>query len=140
MEAPQGTKNMGSWTASVFTEEQQERLGVTEDGRPKPNPAAVPPMHARGIMGGRAGIGPAWTRGEIERPAGEQDMGGWTAAVYTAEQQARLGVDKDGNKVVGKVTTKHCLYRPYMLLWLTHYLWWTPAHPVPLSSLKPEPT
>ena len=57
-------------------------------------------------------IGPAWTRGEIEKPAGTKDMGGWTAGattsvppasmleslrlspshqVYTAEQQARLG-------------------------------------------------
>ncbi len=45
-------------------------------------------------------IGPAWTRGEIERPQGEEDMGTWTAAVYTAEQQARLGVDKHGHKTV----------------------------------------
>ena len=94
MEAPAGTKNMGTWTASVFTPEQQERLNVTEDGRPRPHPAAVPPMHMRG---GLRGIGPAWTRGEIEAPAGEQDMGGWIAAVYTAEQQERLGVDKEGN-------------------------------------------
>lgn len=41
--------------------------------------------------------GPAWTRGEMEAPAGEKDMGGWVAAVYTAEQQARLGVEEDGS-------------------------------------------
>ena len=66
-------------------------------------------------------IGPAWTRGEIEKPAGTKDMGGYKAAashlafnfdvntailvhfmmslliaswcykVYTSEQQERLG-------------------------------------------------
>ena len=41
-------------------------------------------------------LGPAWTRGELEVPAGEKDMGGSTAAVYTEEQQARLGVCEDG--------------------------------------------
>ena len=58
-----------------------------------PPPAAAPRCGANG-----AGIGPAWTRGEIERPAGSKDMGGWTAAVYTPEQQARLGVDEVGDK------------------------------------------
>ena len=42
---------------------------------------------------------PAWTRGEIEPPAGEKDMGGSIAGVYTEEQQARLGVDEGGDKV-----------------------------------------
>ena len=41
-------------------------------------------------------LGPAWTRGEMERPAGQRNMGTWTAAVYTAEQQRRLGVDEMG--------------------------------------------
>ena len=41
-------------------------------------------------------MGPAWTRGEIEAPGGEKDMGGWRAAVYTPEQQARLGVTESG--------------------------------------------
>ena len=34
-------------------------------------------------------IAPAHTRGEIEPPAGEKDMGRSIAAVYTAEQQLR---------------------------------------------------
>lgn len=42
-------------------------------------------------------IGPAWTRGEIEKPADRRDMGGWIKAVYSAEQQQRLGVDEEGN-------------------------------------------
>ncbi len=44
-----------------------------------------------------ARVGPAWTSDTaIERPAGEKDMGGWAASVYTPEQQARLGVDEFG--------------------------------------------
>ena len=50
------------------------------------------------FVGGPATIGPAWTRGEMERPAGEKSMGTWTAAVYTPEQQQRLGVDEMGNQ------------------------------------------
>lgn len=41
-------------------------------------------------------MGPAWTRGEIEAPAGEKDMGDWYSAVYTREQQSRLGVAESG--------------------------------------------
>ena len=41
--------------------------------------------------------GPAWTRGAMEAPAGEKDMGGWVQAVYTSEQQRRLGVNEDGS-------------------------------------------
>eukprot|EP00931_Biecheleriopsis_adriatica_P089456 TRINITY_DN6357_c1_g1_i1.p1 TRINITY_DN6357_c1_g1~~TRINITY_DN6357_c1_g1_i1.p1 ORF type:complete len:367 (-),score=103.50 TRINITY_DN6357_c1_g1_i1:191-1291(-) len=44
-------------------------------------------------------IGPAWTRGEIEKPAGTVNMGSWTKLVYTDEQQQRLGVDEAGKKV-----------------------------------------
>ena len=49
---------------------------------------------------GGAGVGPAWTRGEIERPQGEKDVGGSTVSFYTQEQQQRLGVDEQGNTVV----------------------------------------
>ena len=48
-------------------------------------------------------IGPAWTRGEIEAPAGTKDMGTWTAAVYTKEQQERLGVNEMGEKIPTKL-------------------------------------
>lgn len=49
------------------------------------------------IVGGNQGLGPPWTQDDnIEPPAGEQDMGGWFVAVYTPEQQARLGVDENG--------------------------------------------
>jgi len=51
------------------------------------------------MLGGKKGLGPAWTRGEIEKPAGEENMGTWTEYRYTPEQQARLGVDKFGQPV-----------------------------------------
>ena len=94
LEAPAGEKDMGGWIAAAYTAEQQARLGVDEQGNPAPKPAA------RTMVGGGAGsIGPAWTRGGMEAPAGEKNMGSWTAAVYTAEQQARLGVDEQGAAV-----------------------------------------
>ena len=42
---------------------------------------------------------PAWVTGDIEPPAGEKNMGTWVSAVYTPEQQKRLGVDENGQKV-----------------------------------------
>eukprot|EP00239_Pterosperma_sp_CCMP1384_P008171 CAMPEP_0197845036 /NCGR_PEP_ID=MMETSP1438-20131217/1990_1 /TAXON_ID=1461541 /ORGANISM="Pterosperma sp., Strain CCMP1384" /LENGTH=350 /DNA_ID=CAMNT_0043456121 /DNA_START=206 /DNA_END=1258 /DNA_ORIENTATION=- len=52
-----------------------------------------------GLVGGNAATGPSWTQGDMEPPQGEKDMGGWTAAVYTEEQQTRLGVTETGEKV-----------------------------------------
>ena len=43
-----------------------------------------------------AAVGPAWTRGEIEKPLGKENQGTYTTSVYTAEQQERLHVDKLG--------------------------------------------
>lgn len=45
------------------------------------------------------GIGPAWTRGLIEKPQGEKSMGSYTVLEYTQEQQERLGVDANGDSV-----------------------------------------
>ena len=59
---------------------------------------AIPPTIQMATVGGTGGLGPAWTRGDIEAPAGEKDMGTWTAAVYTPEQQERLNVDEQGKK------------------------------------------
>merc|ERR1719499_2755220 len=88
VEKPAGTKDMGDYTISVYTPEQQERLNVNELGEPSQN----------NNIGGLAGTGPSWTYdASLEAPAGEKDMGGWTKAVYTPEQQERLGVDEDGN-------------------------------------------
>jgi hypothetical protein len=82
-EAPTGRKNMGSWEMAVYTEEQQNRLGVDEKGAPYR------------LVDGPL-IKPSWMEAGIEAPEGEQSMGTWVKAVYTAEQQTRLGVDEDG--------------------------------------------
>ena len=42
--------------------------------------------------------GPKWTRGEMEKPLGTEIRDGYTAHIYTPDQQRRLGVDKYGNK------------------------------------------
>jgi predicted DCC family thiol-disulfide oxidoreductase YuxK len=44
-------------------------------------------------------LGPAYTRGEIEPPAGKRTEGTSTRGVYTPEQQARLNIDEDGKQV-----------------------------------------
>jgi len=45
-------------------------------------------------------LGPDWTYDEhAEKPLGEKDMGGWTASVYTKEQQMRLGIDEFGKQI-----------------------------------------
>ncbi len=49
------------------------------------------------LIGGPSTATPPWLRGEMEAPAGEKDMGGWTARIFTPEQQVRLGVDEQGN-------------------------------------------
>ena len=59
-------------------------------------PASKCPAQMQKVGGG---VGPAFTRGEIEPPAGEKDMGSSKAAVYTKEQQDRLNVDEQGQKI-----------------------------------------
>ena len=99
IERPLGQKDMGGWQAAVYTPEQQARLGVDEQGH------AVPAHAAPVVAGGSVTVtGPAWTQGQIERPLGQKDMGGWQAAVYTPEQQARLGVDEQGHAVSSQVS------------------------------------
>ncbi len=106
IEPPAGEKTVGGATIGVYTAEQQLRLGVDEEGKKVDDAAAaaaavVAPVAAAEppVLGGTAGLGPAFTRGEIEPPAGEKTVGGATIGVYTAEQQSRLGVDEEGKKV-----------------------------------------
>lgn len=107
-EGPDGTKDMGGWIAAVYTPEQQKRLGVDEFGNKPGDGDSTGPSDVNGVIGmvggSKGAIGPAWTYDSSkEKPKGEKDMGGWTAAVYTKEQQERLGVDENGNKLV-KIT------------------------------------
>jgi hypothetical protein len=106
IEPPAGEKTVGSATIGVYTAEQQSRLGVDEEGKkvedaaPAPSPGVAPEAAAEPpMLGGTAGLGPAYTRGEIEPPAGEKTDGSATFGVYTAEQQSRLGVDEQGKKI-----------------------------------------
>merc|ERR1719499_554164 len=95
VEQPAGTKDMGGWTAAVYTEEQQERLGVDEMG----TSSETADMNGVPLIG-QGGVGPAWTYDNtVEKPAGSKDMGGWEKAVYTEEQQERLLVDEDGAQI-----------------------------------------
>ena len=41
-------------------------------------------------VGGDRGLPPAWLSGGIEKPAGEKDMGGWTALYYTEVVMGRV--------------------------------------------------
>jgi len=87
MEKPAGSEDMGGWTQAIFTPEQMKRLHVTKLGE-KVN-------YLQNMM-----IGPAWTYdSSVEKPAGTENMGTWTQAVYTPEQMKKLHVTKLGEKV-----------------------------------------
>eukprot|EP00618_Florenciella_parvula_P020894 CAMPEP_0119541636 /NCGR_PEP_ID=MMETSP1344-20130328/53084_1 /TAXON_ID=236787 /ORGANISM="Florenciella parvula, Strain CCMP2471" /LENGTH=64 /DNA_ID=CAMNT_0007585659 /DNA_START=8 /DNA_END=198 /DNA_ORIENTATION=- len=58
--------------------------------------AATATLLALSALPAGASIGPAWTRGEIEKPAAVVDHGGWNSLAYSEEQQERLGVDERG--------------------------------------------
>jgi hypothetical protein len=118
-ESPMGTKEMeDGWTSTVYTEEQQKRLGIDAMGEPintalssrladpveesretieVVTSSAAPVAPETATTRTAKTLPPAWiTNNQVEPPAGEADMGGWVAAVYTIEQQERLGVDEHG--------------------------------------------
>jgi len=49
-------------------------------------------------VGGDGGLPPWWILNNVE-PAGEKDMGSWTAVTFSPEQQAQYGVDETGEGV-----------------------------------------
>ena len=49
-------------------------------------------------------MGPAWTRGEIEKPQVSVNKGPYSALEYSAEQQQRLAVDAQGNTILKPAT------------------------------------
>ena len=77
-------------------DQQHARLLLCDAARViKPNGIVL--LSVGQLSAGAASVtGPAWTRGEIEKPAGERDMGGWTSTFYSTEQQQRLQVDQYG--------------------------------------------
>ena len=65
--------------------------------------AALPATPQRSVMGGAAGLPPKYlTDSSVEAPAGERTDGAATFAVYTSEQQERLGVNENGAPVDNK--------------------------------------
>jgi hypothetical protein len=102
-EKPLGEKAMGGWTAAVYTAEQQARLGVDEFGSPKSQPTQevtnIPVSNPSEPVHPMIGAGLEGRSHQQEAPQGTKNMGTWTAAVYTAEQQARLGVTEMGEAV-----------------------------------------
>lgn len=88
-------------TSVALHDEHIDKQGIlhpTEghDGGRDHSPDAVAESRVP-FVGGSQSLGPVWTRDDsIEPPAGQRDMGGWNEAVYTSEQQARLGVDENG--------------------------------------------
>lgn len=74
----------------------QCRCGEGFTGTTSCHKATEDEAHESLMIGGQMESTPAWLTGDIEAPAGEKDMGGWVARVYTPEQQTRLGVDAMG--------------------------------------------
>merc|ERR1719410_3374648 len=91
---PAGKKDMGDWTASVYTREQQRELGVNEWGQSITKEERTAEREARMM-------GPRWTWDpNFPKPAGKKDMGGMVMRVYTKAQQEELGVNEWGQSVI----------------------------------------
>merc|ERR1712199_21992 len=93
---------ISSGTQTSFTSAQAFRSdenGSNDDDGEERNQQPEPDTNIL-VVGGSQSLGPGWTQDDsIEPPEGLQDMGGWVAAVYTPEQQARLGVDANGAEI-----------------------------------------
>jgi hypothetical protein len=72
--------------------------------------SAVPPFtagsrYASNAPNAATTVGPSWTRsGGLEAPAGERNEGSYVRAVYTEDQQVRLGVNEDGQAATNTAT------------------------------------
>merc|ERR1712139_692864 len=83
-----------------------EKRGAAEGHQQSSSRGVAATSLAAKIVGGHGGIGPRWTWDPtMEKPAGVKNMGSWTEAVYTKQQQTRLGVDAQGHKVRPAVHT-----------------------------------
>jgi len=94
----------GAWMTAAAYKNQQRIQELQEELQAMGGGDDIVPPEEREIIPVPKldAVGPAWTRGEIEKPEGERDIGGSTELYYTAEQQARLGVDEQGNKRKGR--------------------------------------
>jgi len=76
----------------VVSDISTTRAAMKEDVE-KPTDVENPPTDQEEEMSEAT---PAWITGDIEKPQGEKDMGGWVMRTYTPEQQERLHVDELG--------------------------------------------
>ena len=81
---------MGSGTMKAWIEDQIAKDNANVNPVRGAQNAKLPPSRVQALP-------PAWILNGLEPPAGERDMGGWTAAYFTEEQQAHLQVDEEGN-------------------------------------------
>lgn len=108
---PNPTKSLKPLIDPPKATTQDEKAGdagsSSQRGADAPPPVVNPPKEdsatKKQLVGGMSGMGPRWTwDSTVEKPAGEKNMGTWTRAIYTPEQQARLGVGEDGNALAEK--------------------------------------
>jgi len=104
------TKDIAAHRASVKQdiEESTDRSKDThtedDSTQAKDQPTQTPAEKSPADEGKMSEGTPAWITGDIEAPAGEKDMGGWTMRAYTKEQQARLNVDEEGKPIKAEET------------------------------------
>jgi len=91
-------KDFGSWTAVTFSEDQQKQFGVDADGRVVDRDQFDVGLSA--LKDQRLAALPPWWVLMNVKPAGEEkDMGGWTSATFSKQQQEMYGVDEKGEVV-----------------------------------------
>lgn len=92
LERPLGIKDMGSRKVAVYTQEQQQRLGVGEFGQ-----------RFVAVAGNPSTMATMAPQVQNVTPAAVEDMGTWKISHfgYTSEQEARLGSDHHCSKCHG---------------------------------------
>lgn len=97
-------RDMGGWTASTFTLEQQLHWGVDEQGVVKEQSTFDAALKAEALKRKAAlkskqpaqVMTPWWIMEGVTPSGPEKDMGGWTASTFTKAQQEHFGVDEQG--------------------------------------------
>lgn len=135
---PEGpVKDMGGWTASTFSKDQQALYGVQEFGsvvdREKFNKAIAALPNSKGLR-----VLPPWWILHNVKPLGtKQDMGGWEAITFSHDQREQFGIDKFGvilNKT--KFTAAMAKLTEQGRGFQRIAPWWIQDHVVPMGPEK----
>merc|ERR1719189_1061960 len=102
---PEGqSKDMGGWAAATFSEEQQKRFAVDEDGDILDEDKHAAALRALAdeeeedvAVRPRDVERPWWVLHHVKPEGKPRDMGGWTAVTFSEEQQRRFAVNEDGD-------------------------------------------